>query len=1107
MLTKSKIQSLFEPQTYNRGCAFYEKNKIIDFTVDAESEFDYVNAVAAEHVTLKYHVSMIYDKTEDLPSELECQCPSFYHAGGPCHHCAALLLKYENFCNRHRMEADQAAKQKAAKEKLEKIGKGWPPAASGTNKTKHQTTPEIKKMLYQTQMKKALPLIQENLYGMVRLEPRLSVRQDRVFMLEFKVGVSQMYVLKDIYTFVNDFKTQENVIYGRKLQFVHCREMFDESSKPLLDFLFNWAEDNRRRYLGSAYYGFYNRAAMPSLRFIDLTSRELEAFLDAMGSRPFFFSGFSEMDGGMWKVVEERPPLELKIIGRESGIEVRFPGPVGKEGIKSYLWFADGTVYKTPLEQIEEILPFLDCLPALPGRKAFIRAEDVPVFCRELLPALEEHFCCQKVRFDESDYGIIPVSFQFYLDAPKPGLITCRPVAVYGDKKYDVYNSGEEAERRDLAKEAEAGRLVSYYCNAYDEENYRMAAANEDLIYGLLTEGIPKMQQAGEVLVSDSLKPVRVLPAPKAAVTVSITAGMLELSMTAGDMSWEELVEILSKYDRKKRYYRLPDGTFLNMEEGDLKTLAELKDGLGLSDEQLRQNRFALPKYRAMYLDGELKEHPALAVGRDRNFKSLVRNMRTVEDNDFEIPPKLEGILREYQKRGFLWIKTLKANGFGGILADDMGLGKTLQVIAFLTSEFAERNEGEPCRCLIVSPASLVYNWDSEFRRFAPHLPVAMVTGTALERRKLVENCPQVQILLTSYDLLKRDSEVYETLCFQYQVIDEAQYIKNHSTQAAKAVKLVEAGFKLALTGTPVENRLSELWSIFDYLMPGFLYSYQKFKKEVEAPVVLDQDEAAMRKLKKMITPFVLRRLKSDVLSDLPDKIEKNLSARLEGEQQKLYDAHVKRLKLFLEKQSDEELRHSKIQILAELTKLRQICCDPGLIFEGYRGESVKTDLCVDLICNAVEGGHKILLFSQFTSMLERLEERLKKENIPFYSLTGSTGKEKRMQLVEAFNRDDTPVFCISLKAGGTGLNLTGADIVIHYDPWWNLAVQNQATDRAHRIGQKQVVTVYRLIANGTIEENITMIQEKKRMLAEEILSGEGMKAATFSREELMELL
>ena len=441
----------------------------------------------------------------------------------------------------------------------------------------------------------------------------------------------------------------------------------------------------------------------------------------------------------------------------------------------------------------------------------------------------------------------------------------------------------------------------------------------------------------------------------------------------------------------------------------------------------------------------------------------------------------------------------LYSNQFGGILADDMGLGKTLQVISFLLVEHTGCS-------LIVCPASLVYNWKHELERFAPSLKADMVTGNVQQRKEVLDRWKEVDVLITSYDLLRRDITDYQELHFFCEVIDEAQYIKNHGTQAARAVKQVQTGFRLALTGTPIENRLSELWSIFDYLMPGYLYSYQRFRTELEQPIVQHKDEDAAKRLQRLIRPFVLRRLKKEVLQDLPDKLEENLYADMDGEQQELYDAHVRRMKLMLEEKSDEEIRTDKIEILAELTRLRQLCCDPALLYDNYKGGSAKTELVRGLIRNAVENGHKVLLFSQFTTMLERLY-RILEEKIASHMLTGATPKEKRIEMVESFAHDEVPVFCISLKAGGTGLNLTAADVVIHFDPWWNSAVQNQATDRAHRIGQKNVVNVYRILAKGTIEEKIVELQERKLQLSDRILGGESLQAQGLTREELLELL
>ena len=557
-----------------------------------------------------------------------------------------------------------------------------------------------------------------------------------------------------------------------------------------------------------------------------------------------------------------------------------------------------------------------------------------------------------------------------------------------------------------------------------------------------------------------------------------------------------------------------------------------MTDSLGIGREELLSGLVKVPVYRALYLDSVLKEGNGITFYRDNLFRAVVRGMKSVEDSDYVVPASLQQVLRGYQKTGYRWLKTLDVNGFGGILADDMGLGKTIQIIALLQAEAEEHPESQS---LIVCPASLVYNWENELNRFAPGLTVQTVTGTAPEREEILKIAAQLgtehletaasettvqadaqesaeaichpQILITSYDLLKRDIACYEPFQFRFQVIDEAQYIKNPLTQSAKSVKLIKAQTRYALTGTPIENRLSELWSIFDYLMPGFLFTYSRFRKQFESPIAKDGDPYALESLRRLSGPFVLRRLKKDVLKDLPDKLETVVYSMAEEEQKQLYTAHALALKEELEQMSGDTYGTERIQVLAELTKLRQICCDPSLCFDRYKGGSAKLDTCMELITGGIAGGHKILLFSQFTSMLELIGQRLKKEGIAFHELTGATPKEERIRMAGAFQTDETPVFLISLKAGGTGLNLTAADIVIHYDPWWNVAAQNQATDRAHRIGQEKQVSVFKLIMKDTVEENILLLQEQKRDLADQIISGEQVSIGSLSKDELLKIL
>ena len=557
----------------------------------------------------------------------------------------------------------------------------------------------------------------------------------------------------------------------------------------------------------------------------------------------------------------------------------------------------------------------------------------------------------------------------------------------------------------------------------------------------------------------------------------------------------------------------MKDGTFFSLEEGSvaLEEADRLFRELHVSTRSLSEKEndsLTLPVNRIFYLEQLARSiDDTSSISIDAQARSFSENFLSTEEGMPKLPESLNGVLRDYQIQGFCWLKKLQKYGFGGILADEMGLGKTVQLLSLLLSE---KEEGRPCHTLIVCPASLIFNWYNEIRKFTPELRSVMVIGSAAERASVLEEHSDYDILITSYDLLRRDYAQYGPIEFTFEILDEAQYIKNQQTKNALAVRSIHSLTRYALTGTPIENRLSELWSIFSFLMPGYLYDYSEFRDRFEMPIVKDDDMKTADKLRAMIAPFILRRRKKDVLPELPDKLEETVFVRLEGEQRKLYDAWTARLLEQLSGQSDEAYAQNKIEILSQLLRLRQICCSPDLVYEDYKGGNAKLDACMEYIQQALEGGHKMLIFSQFTSMLEIIAERLKAENRAFYRITGDTPKQERADLVEKFQdetQNDTRIFLISLKAGGTGLNLTAADIVIHYDPWWNLSVQNQATDRTHRIGQNNVVSVFRLITENTIEENILRLQQAKGDLAERILDTEKASFGNLTREELLELL
>ncbi|MBR6498506.1 MAG: DEAD/DEAH box helicase, partial [Clostridia bacterium] len=725
------------------------------------------------------------------------------------------------------------------------------------------------------------------------------------------------------------------------------------------------------------------------------------------------------------------------------------------------------------------------------------RAED---FCQKVLPALagftNETSLVPLERFMPEE-----LSVRFLLDMPQRGLLTCQPNFTYGERFVD-FTAPREAYpdiRRNLTREKE---VISALDGIFDPPADRYSPysiSDDDRMYELLKDGGAVLEPYGEVFVSDRLRKVLNLKAPRPIVRAGVRGGMLDLNLECDEFPLEELEKLLKSVREKRKYYRLKDGGFISLEDGRYSTLANTFESLNISADTLKNGKL-VPLYKALFLDEALKKETDAQLRKDEEYKRLARDFRAYEDGDFDIPDPLDGVLREYQKTGYMWLRTLDKYSFGGILADDMGLGKTLQVLAYILSLKREGNRGT---FLICCPASVTISWLSEADKWTPELKCVRLGGTQAQRDSVIRNYRDYDIIVSSYDLIRNDIEAHQKNVYRTVVLDEAQYIKNRETKLFKAVRKLNAVTRIALSGTPIENRLSELHSIFDFLMPGYLGSYSSFRERFETPITERQDEAKKRALSRLVSPFVLRRMKKDVLNELPPKTETNCYIEMGERQRELYAAYAHQTRQIMESAVPKD----KLQILAMLTRLRQICCDPALCFEGYEDDSCKKDECVRMVQELIPNGHRVLIFSQFTTMLARIQPALEEAGISCFTLKGDTPLDERSSLVNAFNSGRGDVFLISLKAGGTGLNLTGADTVIHFDPWWNISAQNQATDRCYRIGQEKAVQVYKLIASDTIEENIVKLQYKKLELAGVVNENADGGIMNMSSEELLELL
>ena len=768
----------------------------------------------------------------------------------------------------------------------------------------------------------------------------------------------------------------------------------------------------------------------------------------------------------------------------------------------------DKTIYKCNSEFIKYKYTILQAFLNNYKNSIHIYKKNLTNFFSLIYPNIKENLKIDEDIFEELKKYIPQILVpKLYLDFDDRNYLIADLKLCYEDIEFNPIEKEDVKVNRNLLEEAIYLNKLIKSGFLLDEKNKRFIINLDDSIYNFIEDDLEEYIKISEVYTTERFDKKKSKKSDKTSIGVRVNNNLLELDFETLPIDKKEIKDVLQKYKLNKKYHRLKDGSFINLEDNkDVEFLSTLMDGLDISYKNIEE-KISLPINRTLYLDKLLEQNSQIKVTKNQEYSRIIENA-TISNNIDNIPKELEKILRDYQKIGHKWLSALDKYGFGGILADDMGLGKTIQILSVLIK--AKEQEKKRQASIVVAPSSLTLNWKSEAERFAKDLDILIVNGNAEERKKKIKQIKRYDLVITSYDLLKRDVEEYESLdyTFRYIIADEAQYIKNNNTQNSKAIKRIKANTKYALTGTPIENSLSELWSIFDYIMPGYLFTYKKFKKNYEIPIAREHDEEVLKKLKMIIEPFVLRRTKKEVLKELPDKTTIVLNNEMQEEQEKIYLSYLAQARDELKEEiEDKGFEQSRIKILALLTRLRQICCHPSLFISNYKEGSGKLNQCIELVRDAVQSGHKMLLFSGYTSMFEIIEQSLKKEGINYLKLTGKTSVKDRFELIEQFNNEDNvKVFLISLKAGGTGINLTSADMVIHYDPWWNLSVENQATDRTHRIGQTKKVQVYKLITKNSIEEKIYDLQQRKKELIDNMLSTDTKFINKLSKEDIMGL-
>lgn len=902
----------------------------------------------------------------------------------------------------------------------------------------------------------------------VHLEPHLLVSSNyekQRKLSSFKVGSSKLYVIKNYGDFMYNIINNKIYEYGKTFTFNHNVDSFDEASRKMIDMLLGDS-----KVTSAYYYGYDNR-------YVELSETNIDKMFDFY--KEVYVTIGTEEEKKYF--VEEKTELEF-YIDKDYNVYCKKTSDDNKlfgniiRGFKCDYLLSDDKIY--PLNLKKELRGV--------GAK-LITSGDVNIslikknFISEIYARFKDDF---KVSEEiENEFKLKELDIEIYFDYQE-GIVS------YTEK---FLINGKEINTEKIDKQIQLARKYSKYRSIIENfgfVDYKLEA--NELIYNFLRADLSMLKEVAEVFLSENIKDVKAKEYNKTNVYMGYNTGLLDVCFEDSEYSEEELYKIISSLRKKIRYVKLNNNTIVKVSENEEKKLLGLVEELKLDPHHLKTNQ-KVPLYQSLKLMSDL-DYTGIKVS--KNIKDMLNEIADYKNSSFEVPDNFKNVMRYYQLEAYKWIKILSKYSFSGILADDMGLGKSLEIISVIASD--EKNMPS----LVVCPKSLVYNWDSEFKKWANEIEVYPVIGLSSERHKIMNNFDKnkKQVFLISYDSLKNELEMFNKFNFRYLILDEAQFIKNHTTLKAQSVKKINSELRFVLTGTPIENSVIDLWSIFDFLMPNYLYNYSEFKSNYEKQII-EKDRDTTNRLVKKITPFILRRTKKDVLKDLPEKIEMVRIVEMGESQKKYYDAQLLKTRMMLEGESN------KIEILASLTRLRQLCVDPGLFIEDYNDASCKTEAISEILEEYVNE-HKIIIFSQFTKAFLSLEKMFKERNIHFAKITGETTAIERITIANDFNDTDKyQVVLVSLKAGGTGLNLIGADIVVHLDPWWNVAAENQASDRAHRIGQKNVVQIIKIICKDSIEQKVIELQKVKKDIVDSLISNDDSAIQKLSTDDLKYLL
>ncbi|MDC3412251.1 DEAD/DEAH box helicase [Aquibacillus sp. 3ASR75-11] len=1060
-INKQDIVKITGERFYKRGLNYFRNGRV--YGLQYNPAINYWSAQVKG--TGNYTVRIFFFDNDEL--EANCNCPA-YHTHFTCKHIAAVLLavndqsysqvKKDANDTEHLMDKRELRDDSFSSRLIDVFGQQK-----------------------QTLVKKASELT-------VTYEVRTHVNYSKSMLkINLKIGTKKGYAVRNLKDLLHHIQQNKAYQVSSNFRYDPTIHVFSDRNKEILHML-QLMRNNEAMYTSSFGGDIQekNSLIIPTFLAHDL----LQAIAEQHGT----YCNETKQSGPLKINTAGDLPLTFKVSTDPDGaFQFDSSDLFQAKYLESYGYLIkDGTFYKLNENQQEITEKLYTLLPYRSDVSHQVPKEKIEPFLTNVISKLEEVGTVSYTEEARSKVTVAPLNAKVYLDEEKDG-ITAKVTFHYGDRlayPYQEVSSYDNPIKRDDYKENEVLNLLESIHFVFINGEFRLFQL--EFIYSFLHDILPKLEQKADVYISTAVKSM-LTSKPTFTSTVQLDGenGMLDIEFDMEGISSKDVQHVLQALVEKKQYYRIPNGALLDLEDANFHSFQELAEQLHLKKGQLKDGHIEVSLARSLQIEETL--------GKDRAqygeaFQQLLDRLKNPSKETFPLPKGLQADLRPYQYTGFQWLKMLASYRLGGILADDMGLGKTIQTITYLLSE--KETKPNVRSSIVVAPASLIYNWKKEFEKFSPSLKVTVIAGSKEQRAFQIEQATDTDVFVTSYPLLRKDIDIYKELTFDSIVLDEAQAIKNHLTLTAKATRNIRANKRFALSGTPIENSLDELWSIFHTISPGLFTNQKEFSQ-------LDHSYIA-----KVTRPFILRRIKREVLQDLPDKIESVHYSELTKNQKELYLAYLERMQAQMDNTIEEKgFAKGKLEILAGLTRLRQICCHPSLFLDSYNGKSGKLEQLLALVQTFTSSGNRMLIFSQFSSMLKLINQVLHENGIESYLLDGSTPSEDRVDMTESFNDGNKSVFLISLKAGGTGLNLTGADTVILYDLWWNPAVEEQAAGRAHRIGQKKVVQIIRLITEGTIEEKIFELQQKKRELVDQIIQPGETMLSKLTEEELRELL